>query len=448
MNRVNDLKKSHERIKLDIAAKVRTLPDLSQCDEAERQIDVKKSRIAEIDAEISGVGEANKPYIEKRAAEEDAIQKKRQEIAHAHYEFDFKEGNTLRDAENNYRELLSQNREIAAYNAKIASNIARLDKEIISVKGDVKYLTELDTELHAQNNAVKARQFDANLICPVCGQTLPYEQIESAREKFYAQKELEHERIVKRGVENKAKKEEREARLAELEQQKLEYVPKAELDLTTAKAEVERARASQVQFKDTELCAKLNAELAELENSRTEIPDATDVSELQAEKDKLLNEIQTLSKIIGYRDIYAEVKADIDEKKREENATTSAMAQEESLLFKFIEYERERASIISCRVNQYLKVAKVRILQQNKNGDYTDCCTITVDSVGTTSNRASKIAAGVDVAHAFQQYLGLQAPLFIDDCDAIAPQLIPVNDGQQIRLIFDVDYLDKPLTLI
>jgi hypothetical protein len=61
-------------------------------------------------------------------------------------------------------------------------------------------------------------------------------------------------------------------------------------------------------------------------------------------------------------------------------------------------------------------------------------------------NRASVIRTGVDVANAFQRYFEIQAPLFIDDVDCIADELIPQTEGQQIRLRFDENY--ETLTIV
>jgi hypothetical protein len=159
-----------------------------------------------------------------------------------------------------------------------------------------------------------------------------------------------------------------------------------------------------------------------------------------------LNEVQTLAEITAYRGIHARISEDIAVKKQEQTATASQLASEEHKLFKYVEYEREHASIISTRVNKYLKIANVKMLTVNKSGEFTDCCVITCDGVGNTMNRASVIRTGVDVANAFQRYFEIQAPLFIDDVDCIADELIPQTEGQQIRLRFDENY--ETLTIV
>jgi hypothetical protein len=439
MNLVTTFKNDLKKIKDDIAAKKRTLPDLSQCDEAQRQIEQKKARIAEIDAEITGIGDANKPYIEKRNAEEKAIQEKNGELIFAQGTHLRNEEAKVREAESQYRAMLAKQKEIEAYNNSLDAKARQLETDISLAKEDVKYLTETHKELHEQRDNVKARLFVYNDVCPTCGQVLPYDEakVSQARMNFSDAKEREVAAIVEKGKAVRVRLDARTARLKELEAQRGTFVPKETIDLTPYIKAVNEAKASIVPFEQTEEYAKLTAELQELQSNRTEIPEARDTAELQNEKNKLLNEVQTLAEITAYRSIYAKISSDISSKEDEQNSTLQKLVQEEHKLAKFVEYEREHASIVSCRANKFLKIANVKMLTVNKSGEYADCCVITCDSVGNTMNRASVIRVGVDVANAFQRYFNVQAPLFVDDVDCIADELIPETEGQQIRLRFD-----------
>jgi hypothetical protein len=443
MNRVADYKRSLREINADIAAKERTLPDLSQCNEAEKQIAQKKERIAQLDAEIAGVGEANKPYVEKRQAEDkqiEALQTKLTLAGEDYYRLKRQQNEVVERA---YREEKQKAEEVDFFNANLDKRKAALELDINSTKEDVAYLTETHADLKTQLAAVKARTFVYNDICPTCGQQLPYDEVKisQARLRFNEAKEQEKDAIVAKGKAIRAKLDERTARLEELEAQRSTLVPKQPIDTSKLYQAYQEAQASIVPFEQTEDYISLHAKLEQLENNRTIIP-TTDVSSFVIEKQQLMTQIQTLSEITAYRNIHVKISRDIDDKKIEQQATASQLAAEEHKLFKFVEYEREHASIVSTRANQYLKVANVKMLTVNKSGEYQDCCVITCDGVGNTMNRASVIRTRVDVANAFQRYFEIQAPLFVDDCDAIAPELIPQTEGQQIRLIFDKDYVD------
>jgi hypothetical protein len=448
LNRVNVLKNSLKTIEADLKAKERTLPDLSQCEEALKQISEKKARITELDAEITGIGATNMPFIEKRTQEQLAITDKQDEIAAAKKAHESQCEEKVRSARENYQKAILQAREIEDFNSSLSSRKSALEKDIISAKADVEFLTESRKDLLKQKEEAKSRQFVYNDICPTCGQQIPLDEakISAARLAFNAAKETEVKEIVKKGQATRARLDEREARLAELEAKRNTFVEKEQIDIAPYEKALADVKATIVAFESTEQYTTLKNELEFLENNRTEIPETQDTLELQVEKDTLLSQIQTLTEITAYRRIHEQISKDIANKKVEQKATASELAAEEHKLFKFVEYEREHASIISCRVNKYLKIANVKMLSVNKSGEYTDCCVITCDTVGNTMNRASVIRTGVDVANAFQRYFELSAPIFVDDVDCIADELIPYTDSQQIRLRFDKSY--EQLTLV
>jgi hypothetical protein len=447
MNNVADLKKALKRVEDDLDAKRRTLPDLSQCDEAQRQIEQKKVEIAEIDKEITGIGDANKPFIEKRKAEDALIAQKLSELQGAKYQYELHCEDSVKPYLEEYRRVLQQIKEIDDFNHNLKQRRLDLEHDISSCEADVEYLTEARGDLVKRKDEARARQFVYNDVCPTCGQTLPYDEdeVNAARQRFNEAKEKEIEEIVTKGKKIRAQLDERQARLTELKAQRTDFTTKEQLDITPYETALNEAKKSVVAFEQTEQYKALNTEIEDLLANRTEIPETKDTSELQLHKNQLLEQLQTLSEITAYRGIHEKISRDIADKEVEQQATASRLAAEEHKLFKFVEYEREHASIVSTRVNQYLKIANVKMLTVNKSGEYVDCCVITCDTVGSTMNRASVIRTGVDVAAAFQHYFGLSAPMFVDDVDCIADELIPQTDSQQIRLRFDNNYPELTL---
>lgn len=447
MNNVADFKKALRHVEEELEAKRRTLPDLSQCDEAQRQIEEKKAAIAEIDQEITGIGDANKPFIEKRKNEEQVILKKRSELQGAKYQYELQCQESVRPYLEDYRKALSQIKEIDDFNHNLKKNKADLEADILSTEADVEYLNEAREDLIKRKDEARARQFVYNDVCPTCGQPLPYdeEQVNAARQRFNAAKEKEVEDIVAKGKKIRAQRDERKARLEELKAKRTDFEPKEQIDIAPYEKALSDAKKKVVEFEQTEMYEQLKNEIEQLEANRTEIPETKDTSELQARKSQLLEQVQTLAEITAYRNIHEKISRDIAAKEVEQRATASRLAAEEHKLFKFVEYEREHATIVSSRVNKYLKIANVKMLAINKSGEYIDCCVITCDTVGSTMNRASVIRTGVDVAAAFQYYFGLSVPMFVDDVDCIADELIPQTDSQQIRLRFDAAYPELTL---
>jgi hypothetical protein len=445
-NRANDFDKNEKTIKIEVSALQKTLPDVSQCDEAQRQIDLRKAKIEELDKTIMGIGDANKPFIEQRQKQEAEYNAKLAELNEKRRAFLSERERFVSSIESEVSGILREAKEVKAYNASLESKKKELEKDILDIKGDIAFLDEQIEELRKQNRAKKELQFSEELTCPTCGQPLPVEQVADARAKLIEKNEAERMVIVKHGKELSVKKEQREARLSELQQTLASLAPKPEIDTTEAEAKVKEARENAPVFEIQEEAMRLKEEMEQMKQNFVEIPETEDTSVYVEEKSKLLDEIETFAKITGLRKTREDTLAIIAVREKEHDATAQALAYEMFLISKFTEYERERASIISERANKFLKCTNVKMMQQNKNGEWSDCCVVTVNGVGSTMNQASGIVAGVDVAHAFQRYFDISAPIFVDCCDAIDPDLIPETDGQQIRLVFDKNY--QQLTLV
>jgi DNA repair exonuclease SbcCD ATPase subunit len=439
---VSDLNKSLAAIASDISAKAKTLPDLTKCDEAQRQIEEKKARIADIDRELLGAGEKNIPFIEKRKQEEEAIRLKEQEIKKAKEDYYKKVDESISEVKKAYEDAESESRKVVFFNRELEGRIRELQADISSLKSDIEYLSESRDELLKQKEAVKSRTFVYNDTCPTCGQTLPYDEkaISEARMRFNDAKEKEVELVVFKGKKVRSQLDERKARLEDAEAKLPTLVRKEPVDYSALKEKYETARASVVSFEDTDEYKKLAEELSCMQDNRTEIPQMDDMSAITEEKSRLLNEVQTLSEITAYRSIHEKISLDIEKREKERKATAQALATQEQALMKYQEKEREHANIISTRVNKFLKIANVKMQSLTKGGEYVDCCVVTCDEVGKTMNHASEIRIGVDVASAFQRYFSISAPIFVDEVDCIAEELIPETDGQQIRLRFDKTY--------
>jgi hypothetical protein len=441
---VNLLKKQLDTVAADIRALTSSLPDLSGCDNAEKKIEADKERIAQIDAEIAGMTDANKPFVEKRRAEEEEIARLEETIKSGQAMFSLRYEDVVMKLEQAYKSKKAIVDEVVAYNVSLDAKRKVMQRDIESARSDVDYLENEYKQLKEKNAECKGREFSEE--CPYCHQQLPYERLAEERAKFNAAKDAEHEHIVERGRDVANRLAERRDRLNALQ---------AEYDSLTAKdlpsADVEReawlaAKAAHKSYMETDECANVLKQIEKLRAALTEIPTAHGFEELTKEKADLLDEIKLMSEITAYRTIFHKTEQAIEAKKQEQQTVAQTLAFEEHKLIKFVEYEREKAAIISTRANQYLRIARVDMLSQNKNGDWADCCTVTVGGVGITANTASKIQASVDICSAFQSYFEIAAPIFIDDVNNIDYQLIPDTKGQQIRLRFDKAY-NKPTTI-
>lgn len=440
------LKKQEKEIEADIKALKALLPDLSQCDSAQAQIEEKKQRIVEINEEIIGIGEANKPLIEQREKESQLIAEKEREISSARTQYNLISEDLVNDAERELRKAKNQYNEIAEYNRNIQQKIANIDRDIKSAQSDVEYLKEEREDLIAKKEKTKAMEFEGEN-CPHCHQPLPFEMVNEARSKFYEWREKEVKSIVKKGQSIRARKDERILRLEELKREKESIVKKEQIDLTQFEEEVVNAKAKVKPFEETEQYKGLMEQLEVLKTNRTEIPES-DTSELRKESSRLVTDIEYLSRIVSRRDDYDKGIEKINGKQEELRLNGIAKAKLEGTLDKVMEREREWASIIRTRANKYLKKCHVEMTELSKSGELYDICSVSIDGVdiNTTINTANKVIAGVDIAQAFMTKYDVQMPIIIDNAEQITSPNLPECSGQLIVMYVDENY--KELTML
>ena len=109
------------------------------------------------------------------------------------------------------------------------------------------------------------------------------------------------------------------------------------------------------------------------------------------------------------------------------------------MLSKVNAYEREKAAIISERVNGKFDYIQVEMTEVNKSGELVDTCKILdADGVSASStNFASQVRCGIDISTAFCKFYGINLPMFIDFAESICEDNYPKTDRQTIKLIVD-----------
>lgn len=415
-----------------------TLPDLDGVEDAKRQIAGKKARVAEIDNEILGLGEANMPYVEKRHKEEEAIRNRK--IA-----LDGERG-VWEEAQNEpIWKIQQQIREIGSENDIIRKENERISKQRISLKQDIdrsenlfEIINDNLVKLREQNKQLKAVVFDENQSCPNCGQPLPYDKVAEIREKFYERNAEQRTDIVAQGKRLAEQVANLEKTIAEKKEQLSALPdPKPLLSLDELEAQLSLAKSNVVPFEQSDIYDKLTKEIFIMETYLTVVPEV-DSAELVAEKSMLTNEIGELQKIVAKETQYNSVKATIAQNEASKAPLGVERSRLDGLIAVCVERDREYASIVRDRANKYLEYAQVEMIELNKGGDVTDICKLSARNVSADSqNNETQINIGVDVARAFQKNLGVNLPIFIDNAEGIVDANLPKCDNQLILFYVD-----------
>ncbi len=303
---------------------------------------------------------------------------------------------------------------------------------------------------------VNARAFEheESDTCPTCGQALPAEQVETAREKaladFNTKRAGDLEVITAAGKRMKAQAEEGKAELADIEKK-----------TTTAKADLEGAEADKA--KAEERLAKLEKQAAEIEVSpayqeklegRNILLGA--IEALQAgsgqELEQVEKEIAALDERIA--DARAEIakfdarkagEARIKELEAEERSLAAELEGLEEELFLCEEFTRAKVRLLDEKINSRFKLARFKLFNVLVNGGLEECCETLYGGVpwSTGLNSGAQINVGIDIINTLSEHYGFTAPIFADNAESVT-EIIP-TPAQLIRLVVSGE--DKALRI-
>lgn len=433
---INPLKKANDNLESEIKGMKAMLPTLDGVEEAIKERDAKNSRIAEIEKEILGLGEVNKPFVEKRKAELAVIEQKQRELDEACRKWNEAQNVPVTEIRKRLLNLQEENSRIAIANTEAKRHHDDIKTQIEAAKSQYDYFDKERTRLKSEKEDIMAQVFDENQLCPTCGQQLPYDKVADLKAKFYEKRDAKVAQIIERGKKVRAMRDEQEALRIKLEGQLTDVDPQPLLDETTLREELASAENNKVPFDDSVFVA----EIERLRNSLTVVPEVNS-DDLIAEKKKLNDEIVELSSIITRRFERERGEKKILEKEKELSETGIELAKLEGLFDKCVEREREWAAIVRDRANKYLHQCHVEMTELSKSGEINDICTISIDGVDVgVANTARQIVAGIDIAEAFQLNSELNLPLFIDNAEQICDSNIPVVSNQMVLTYVDSQY--------
>lgn len=330
--------------------------------------------------------------------------------------------------------------ELNNLSSKVESTKHRLDTS----NRDIQRIESVIDELMHQRQQVNEDAFvmDIDENCPTCGQKLPAEQIQVAREKaetnFNLRKSKRLEEInqsielKQQDIENIKK---RDAGLEPVET--LEALIKAkELVKQTITDEIGRLTAPVLD--DDSIYADLKAEefmlQMKLDESNTDhSEEIADIDKrIAATKEHRFNFKTELNKYEEAKRIDARV-AELESQQAELAAEKSKLDEASYLMDEFV---KAKVNMLEDVINSRFKLARFKMFNVMLNGNVEECCETTYKGVPYRSmNNAARINVGLDIINALTSYFKVNAPVFIDNAEAVT-EFVPVN-SQTIKLIVD-----------
>ncbi len=289
--------------------------------------------------------------------------------------------------------------------------------------------------------------------CPTCGQALPTEALQAARDKAVADfnlwKAQELERISALGKAAKERQERAEAQAAKFRE-----------ELREREADISRLsdQALGIEQELGMLASRQNdfsPEYVDLTKQRDTL--LSQIAELkqgnQSATESLKSELATIEQAISALE---STKAKLNHAEQGKARIAELQAQEKSLAAEYERLERElylteefvrtKVRLLEERINSRFRLARFKLFDVQVNGGLSECCETLYNGVPYNSNlnRGARTNVGLDIVNTLCEHYGFAAPVWIDNAEAVT-QLIPTH-GQMIKLV--VSEPDKTLRIV
>lgn len=314
----------------------------------------------------------------------------------------------------------------------------------VSIKNSEREVEDCARDLakvRADWRKTKALSFDESSVnCPMCGQKLPEDKIESMRADFDERKAKNLKELEDKG--NALSSTSKELKQA-IEDKKKEIVD-LEVELTELTIRHD-AVVKELGDLPTDIDMTGNSEYralkAKIEEKEKALADENDTSELirklKNERNELLRQVLSVdTKIelgVANNKRIDDSIADLEDKRKDLNQEIADWERKLDLLK---EFTRKKNELLQADVNKYLDFATAKLFRPLLNGDTEECCDFVYngEAYARNLNHGARMLVEVDVCRAFQKVVGVNFPIIIDDTESVDDWRIPQIDNQLILL--------------
>ena len=398
--------------------------------ELELQKKTYEPQLKEIEDKLS---DYNKILEDKQKATEDIMSLK--------FELSDMERNANADNQKKRMELQLQ---LDGFNVSIHKTESMIRAKKANVENserDVRFCAESLEKVRADWKKAKELAFDESSVnCPMCGQKLPEDKIESMRAEFDERKAKNLKEFEDKG--NALSSDSKELKQA-IEDKKKEIADlEAELKELTEKRDI---AAKELKKVPTDVDMTGNSEYqalkAKIEEKEKALADENDTSELirklKNERNELLRQVSSVdAKIelgVANNKRVDDSIADLEEKRADLNQEIADWERKLDLLK---EFTRKKNELLQADVNKYLNFATAKLFRPLLNGDTEECCDFVYngEAYARNLNHGARMLTEVDICRAFQKVASVNFPIIIDDTESVDDWRIPQIDNQLIML--------------
>ncbi len=330
--------------------------------------------------------------------------------------------------------------------AEMELSINNANYHITSNKERIDDLEEGNSGLRELWKSINKEEFtfDQEDVCPTCGQDLPAEQIEEARQKaleaFNEDKVKRLEKINADGkkakdeikklndfiskyseeIKEKGKEQKEKQKEVEKLQKEIEYCPQPSFLL-------ENSEAYQEMLKQKEALEKSISELKEGKQESTE--------SLEAEIEGLREQVESRESMLGDYKQVENAEKRIEELKQQEKTLSKRYEKLERELYLADEFEKTKVELLEKKINSKFKHARFKMFNTLLNGGIEPTCETLYKGVPYSKglNAGHRIIVGLDIIRTLSEHYNFAPSIFIDNAESIS--VLPEMNQQVIRLV-------------
>ena len=344
----------------------------------------------------------------------------------------------------NQKKRMELQLQLDGYNVSIHKTESMIKAEKTSIESTerkIGFCAENLEKVRADWEKTKELAFDESSVnCPMCGQKLPEDKIESMRAEFEERKAKNLKALEDKG--NALLNNSKEIAYLEKELKQAVEDKRTELKELTERHDIV---AKELRKVPTDVDMTGNSEYqalkAKIEEKEKALADENDTSELirklKNERNELLRQVSSVdTKIelgVANNKRIDDSIADLEDKRKDLNQEIADWERKLDLLK---EFTRKKNELLQADVNKYLNFATAKLFRPLLNGDTEECCDFTYngEAYARNLNHGARMLTEVDICRAFQKVANVNFPIIIDDTESVDDWRIPQIDNQLIML--------------
>lgn len=316
------------------------------------------------------------------------------------------------------------------HNYETGKNIERENKRIEKLKEEF--------------NAFNTQEFD-DVNCPTCGQPYPYDKRESLKEAFNMQKATnleEWQKLIDSAENMKRSYIEQEEIVAvkidgltnQVKDQQQDYERKFKAYEDLEQPDINKDSV----YMDLQAqLFLLESELDDTDTTNSYEAINKDIDEMKAKRTQLVDELNK-------HELIETIDERVKELERKQQQLANDKNELDEAMFLMDEFIKAKVDMLEQSINSHFEYARFKMFNVLVNGNIEECCETTYKGVPYRSmNNAARMNVGLDIINALTKYFNVDAPVFIDNAEAVT-SFIHCH-SQVIQLFVDATF--KELTV-